>query len=443
MTDTTETTTTASPTAFCQNCGKPLTALTTRTVGPATYCEPCLDARLHGVPGAQPGTQSSPQSGPQSGPQPGARPPYPGTPLYPRTPSVPNPGTAALLGLIPGVGAMYNEQYAKGIVHLIVFAVLILLADVNGIFGLFIAGWVCYMIIEAHHTARARRDGTPLPNPFGLNDIGERLGFGKAWPTGTPNVASVFHDVAHAAHDAATAAQQAAHQFQQHAHYQQQPGYQQQPNYQAQQPWPPTQPPPTPEPTPMPNQSEPIPHTTHFGDWGAQASTGHQYTQNPTAGTQQPWRDTYASAAQPMPPIVMPTITGHQRFPAGAIWLIGAGIFFLLATTGIFRAFRGEFVVGVGLIALAVWLFLRGMLNSGPSLTADGSPAYTLRALRALRGAAWVALTGLLILLDTTNILHWSRSWPLYIILAGVMGFLQRAAQQNAALYPPSQGPII
>jgi len=96
---------------------------------------------------------------------------------------VPNPGLAALLGLIPGVGAMYNEQYAKGIVHLIVFAVLVSLADdVNGIFGLFVAGWVFYMAIEAHHTARAKRDGLPLPNPFGLNDIGERFGFGKAWP---------------------------------------------------------------------------------------------------------------------------------------------------------------------------------------------------------------------------------------------------------------------
>ena len=83
---------------------------------------------------------------------------------------------------------MYNGQYAKGVVHLIVFAILVSLANENGIFGLFIAGWVCYQVIEAHHTARARRDGTPLPNPFGLNDLGERLGFGKAWPStaGTP-----------------------------------------------------------------------------------------------------------------------------------------------------------------------------------------------------------------------------------------------------------------
>ena len=104
-------------------------------------------------------------------------------------PGEPNPGLAALLGLIPGVGAMYNGQYAKGVVHLIVFAILVSLADEHGIFGLFIAGWVCYQVIEAHHTARARRDGTPLPNPFGLNDLSERLGFGKSWPD-TPQSAA-------------------------------------------------------------------------------------------------------------------------------------------------------------------------------------------------------------------------------------------------------------
>ncbi|HEY3645339.1 MAG TPA: hypothetical protein VGM16_08380, partial [Gammaproteobacteria bacterium] len=102
--------------------------------------------------------------------------------------SLPNPGLAALLGLIPGVGAMYNEQYAKGVVHLIVFVILVSLAsDVNGVFGLLVAGWIFYMAIEAHHTARAKREGTPLPNPFGLNDIGERFGFGKAWPGSSAN----------------------------------------------------------------------------------------------------------------------------------------------------------------------------------------------------------------------------------------------------------------
>src|SRR6185437_9034909 len=121
---------------------------------------------------------------PAGGPAPGVNSAADGTIPPPPPPDEPNPGLAALLGFIPGVGAMYNGQYAKGIVHLIVFAILVSLAGENGIFGLFIAGWVFYQVIEAHHTAQARRDGTPLPNPFGLNDLGERLGFGKAWPSG-------------------------------------------------------------------------------------------------------------------------------------------------------------------------------------------------------------------------------------------------------------------
>src|SRR5580698_1464157 len=165
--------------AFCQNCGKPLCQECTRVVGSAVYCEPCLAAKLAGN-APPPAGGSYAYTGSDGGVNytvSGAVPPP--------APGEPNPGLAALLGFIPGVGAMYNGQYAKGVVHLIVFAILVSLADEHGIFGLFIAGWVCYQVIEAYHTAKARRDGTPLPNPFGLNDLGERLGFGKSWP-GTP-----------------------------------------------------------------------------------------------------------------------------------------------------------------------------------------------------------------------------------------------------------------
>ncbi len=160
--------------AFCQNCGKPLCQECTRTVGTAVFCEPCLAAKLAGA-GAPPDASSTAGYAYPNAAYAAAVPP-PGH-------GEPNPALAALLGIIPGVGAMYNGQYAKGIVHLVVFAILITLADEHGIFGIFIAGWVVYQILEAHHTARARRDGTPLPNPFGLNDLGERLGFGKSWAT--------------------------------------------------------------------------------------------------------------------------------------------------------------------------------------------------------------------------------------------------------------------
>ena len=180
--------------AFCQNCGRALTHQSARAVGQSMFCEPCLEARIAGAPG-QPPPGATPYPGPG----------YPVDPYAsawtPGTPGLPNPGLATLLGFIPGVGAMYNEQYAKGIVHLIVFVLLVTITDSFGIFGIFVAGWEFYMAIDANHTARARRDGLPLPNPFGLNDIGERLGFGKAWP-GNPDVSGAARAAAQQASQA-------------------------------------------------------------------------------------------------------------------------------------------------------------------------------------------------------------------------------------------------
>jgi len=138
-------------TAYCQNCGKALcTACTRQGAAGQIFCEPCW-------------------MGWQSAQHPFAAPPA----------GAPNPGLAAFLGLIPGVGAMYNGQFIKGLVHVFIFAVLVSAAHVYGVFGLFIAGWVFYQVFEAYHTAKARRDGEPLPDPLGLNDIGNWFGAGQ------------------------------------------------------------------------------------------------------------------------------------------------------------------------------------------------------------------------------------------------------------------------
>ncbi len=136
--------------AFCRTCGKPLCSSCVRDVRGVIYCEECLASHLSGtVP--PPGTTAVP---PGAEPQTGAG----------------SPGLAALLGFIPGVGAMYNGEYAKGFVHVLIFATLIwMTAHVNGIFGLGIAAFVIYMPIEAYQTARARVMGLPAPDPLGLN----------------------------------------------------------------------------------------------------------------------------------------------------------------------------------------------------------------------------------------------------------------------------------
>ncbi len=91
---------------------------------------------------------------------------------------VPSPAAAAVLGLIPGVGAMYNGQFFKGLIHVVIFAMLVTISGQYAIFGIFIAAWILYQSFEAYHTAIARRDGLPLPDPLGLNEVGNWLNLG-------------------------------------------------------------------------------------------------------------------------------------------------------------------------------------------------------------------------------------------------------------------------
>jgi len=95
-----------------------------------------------------------------------------------------SPGLACLLGFIPGVGAIYNGQYAKGLVHAIVFGLLVSITssgtagDLEPLFGILIGVWVMYMALEAYHTARKRRAGEPVDEFSSILDVhGRRTGF--------------------------------------------------------------------------------------------------------------------------------------------------------------------------------------------------------------------------------------------------------------------------
>jgi Domain of unknown function (DUF5668)/B-box zinc finger len=147
--------------AYCQTCGKPLCTACIRSVGGVVYCEQCLAARLSSPTAANPF-------------------PAPGSAAW-----HPHPVLAGLLGFIPGVGAMYNGQYVKALAHVLIFGVFVSLSDHSSFFGLLVAAWVFYQVFDAAQTAIARRDGTPLPNPFGLNDLAARLGMSPA-PPATP-----------------------------------------------------------------------------------------------------------------------------------------------------------------------------------------------------------------------------------------------------------------
>ncbi len=151
--------------AYCRTCGKPLCAACARDVRGTKFCEQCLADRI--------GDALPPP------PAPGA--PVPGQPAT--TERLPSPGLAAVLGFIPGVGAMYNGQFMKGFVHVMAFVCMIWMADHFGpiMVPVFFA-YFFYLVFDAYKTAHALELGQPVPDPFGF----ERM-FG---PTPQPRAAN-------------------------------------------------------------------------------------------------------------------------------------------------------------------------------------------------------------------------------------------------------------
>ena len=135
---------------YCRNCGKPLTE-EEKAIAGTTTCSSCLAARTAA----------------------GAAPPFstpPTAPFPPPADSGISPGLAFFLGLIPGVGAIYNGQYAKGLMHVVVFGILLSIANAEGDYArqvqplavMLAVVWVPYMAFEAYHTAKKRMLGQPV-----------------------------------------------------------------------------------------------------------------------------------------------------------------------------------------------------------------------------------------------------------------------------------------
>ena len=254
-------------TAFCQNCGKALCATCVRNApGGQILCEPCFVSwqRLQ---------------------QPFVAPP----------PGAPNPVAAGILGLIPGVGAMYNGQFFKGLIHVVVFAVLVTLtSQFNGgidvFFGLMIPAWILYQAFEAYHTALARRDGLPAPDPLGINELGSWFTPGGRQPFARPTAA---------------------------------PGV-----------------PPAPGVAPGPAGAEYTPPAA--GPYAAGFT--------PVGGYTDP-------AVPPVPPV--PPVYWKRREPIGAVILIGFGLILLLNQLGVVTEHIVRFLWPLLFIGLGAWLIYR------------------------------------------------------------------------------------
>ena len=363
-------------------------------------------------------------------------PPYPGAGypgFVPPPPAVggPNPLLAALLGAIPGVGAMYNGQFAKGIAHIAIFAIFQSLAHHGpDIFGFLVAGWEFYMIFEAYQTARARQEGTPLPDPFGLNNIGDRFGFrphqhpdlNNAWSQtvgkmpGAAPIADVppFNPATGAPYYPQTGASGA------------QATYQVDPAGNVSSTFPPGAVPPPPPP-----------------GWAganynaAYAPGGAPYAPGGYPPPPPPPPNYGGYGVPPIPPVPpMPPARG-SNLPMGALWLIGLGFFALLGSLRPFRFLEGEATGGLFLIGLSVFMFLRRQ-SLASAFSGGSSPAARWNLLRTSRGAGVVFIVGLLTLLQGLHVVDWESSWPILLIFLGVITLMERLAlnKMSTAAYP-------
>ena len=150
----------ADATGYCRNCGKALCGICMRPVHDALYCEDCL-ANVLGHP-AQ--TAAAPQGETYAAPTA----PDPGT----RAPSSGSPAIAFILGFFPGLGAVYNGEYNKALIHIVVFAAMIvgLSSDIGDgptvALALLLAGFVFYMAFDSMRTAKAKLRGETPTDPL-------------------------------------------------------------------------------------------------------------------------------------------------------------------------------------------------------------------------------------------------------------------------------------
>lgn len=283
--------------AYCRTCGKPLCASCTRSVHGVIYCESCLAARLEGGAFVPPVPPPPPLG--VGGPLPG-----------------PNPALAGILSIFPGVGAVYAGQYAKGLAHMVIFALLIAaqtvvrgaFAHVVVSFG--IAFFYVYQIVDAVHSAKAVQAGMPAPDPLGI--------------------------------------------------------------------------------------------TQSFG------SSARSWS------------------------------SATSRIPTGAIVLIVLGFLFLFGTT--FNWDVGRIFVPLLLIALGGWLLAKrwGLLgNAAGVCTCERCRS------RGIMGPAMMVTVGLLMLLDNVSDVGFHRSWPLFLIVAGLVKVYQSHASDagHVEAIPPAVPP--
>jgi hypothetical protein len=166
-------------TGYCRNCGKAMCAACARPVRDVLYCEDCLAVITGQAPPAPASAASYAPPPPFTPPPVSAYAAQPvAMPVRPVGQS--SPAAAFLLGLFPGLGAIYNGQYNKGLIQIAIFASIIVgfASDLDAGFivmlAIFLAGFIFYCAFEAMRTAQARNAGEVPSDPL------------ESWSSGRP-----------------------------------------------------------------------------------------------------------------------------------------------------------------------------------------------------------------------------------------------------------------
>jgi hypothetical protein len=145
------------PSGYCRSCGKAVFGASAEQVSRGlVYCEEHQAAAGFGAAAGSPpnaATGSRPNAAAESGA---------------------NPAGAFLGGLIPGVGAVVNGQYAKGLIHAVIFGFLITVMSseavepIRAVVAMLFVAFYFYMPFEALHTAKKRERGEAVDEFSGL-----------------------------------------------------------------------------------------------------------------------------------------------------------------------------------------------------------------------------------------------------------------------------------
>lgn len=152
---------------YCRNCGKALCGVCARPIRDVYYCEDCLAGAM-GIP-ATPPAASPYVAGATAYNSPTVP---PGVAVPPPVRAGGSPAIAFILGLFPGLGAVYNGEYNKALIHIVVFAAMIvgLSSDIGAgadtALGLLLAGFIFYMAVDAMRTAKAKQLGQASVDPL-------------------------------------------------------------------------------------------------------------------------------------------------------------------------------------------------------------------------------------------------------------------------------------